>query len=393
MPDLDWLLALRVAIAGAGIGGLAAAVALRRVGVETTVVERAAEIREIGAGLSLWPNAMNALRELGVDETVRAAGSIVERVVSQTPDGRPIAVTDIAAISKLAGAPCVCVHRGALQRILLEELPPSAIRTGARCVGFEESALLLESGKRIEADAVIGADGILSAVRAQLHGNENPRYAGYTCWRGIYRGAGIMPERIALLVAGGGSQFGVWPCGPGQFYWFLTKNAAQGERRLQAAEVVGGWTASIRAIVEGTPDDAIIRNDITDRPPLRQWGVGRVTLLGDAAHATTPNLGQGACQAIEDAVVLAVCLRGKNSVDSALREYERLRIPRTSAIVRDSWQGGRMLQLDRPALEAVRNWFMGSTMGQRISMRIFRELLTYRVPSLTSPRGAAGDRD
>jgi len=207
----------RVAIAGAGIGGLAAAVALRRVGVEATIVERAAEIREVGAGLSLWPNAMNALRELGVESKVLAAGSIVERIASQTPDGRPISVTDFSAIHKTAGAPCVCVHRGALQRILLDELQPSVIRTGARCVSFEASlerpALLLESGGRIEADAVVGADGIFSAIRAQLHGNEPPRYAGYTCWRGIYRGNNPMPDNTPLLAAGGGSQFGVWPCG------------------------------------------------------------------------------------------------------------------------------------------------------------------------------------
>jgi 2-polyprenyl-6-methoxyphenol hydroxylase-like FAD-dependent oxidoreductase len=151
---------------------------------------------------------------------------------------------------------------------------------------------------------------------------------------------------------------------------------------MQAAEVLDGWAASIRAIVEGTPEDAIVRNDIIDRPPLRMWGRGCVTLLGDAAHATTPNLGQGACQALEDAIVLAVSLRGQSAVEAALREYERLRIPRTSAIVRNSWQTGRMLQLNQPTLEAARNWFMRSRIAQRISMRMLRELLTYRVPGL-----------
>lgn len=146
--------------------------------------------------------------------------------------------------------------------------------------------------------------------------------------------------------------------------------------------MIDGWTASIRAIVEGTPEDAIIRNDIIDRPPLPGWGQGCVTLLGDAAHATTPNLGQGACQAIEDAVVLAVCLRKESTVEAALREYESLRIPRTSGIVRDSWRSGRILQLDQPTLEAARNWFMGSRMGTRMSTQMFRQLLTYWVPSL-----------
>lgn len=200
-----------MAIAGAGIGGLAAAVALRRVGVEATIAERAAEIREVGAGLSLWPNAMNALRELGVESKVVAAGSMVERVVSQTPDGRPVAVTGLSELSQIAGAPCICIHRGVLRRILLDELPPSSIRTGARCVGFDASpqkpSLLLESGERIEADAVVGADGIFSAVRAQLHGSGEPRYAGYTCWRGIYRGKSVMPDNTA---AGGGRRKSIW---------------------------------------------------------------------------------------------------------------------------------------------------------------------------------------
>jgi 2-polyprenyl-6-methoxyphenol hydroxylase-like FAD-dependent oxidoreductase len=122
----------------------------------------------------------------------------------------------------------------------------------------------------------------------------------------------MMPDNNALLAAGGGSQFGVWPCGTGQFYWFLTKNAPPGESKTQAAEVLAGWAASIREIVEGTPEEAVVQNDIVDRPPLRWWGDESVTLLGDAAHATTPNLGQGACQAIEDAVVLAVCLRDRS---------------------------------------------------------------------------------
>ncbi|MBV8896591.1 MAG: FAD-dependent monooxygenase [Acidobacteriaceae bacterium] len=304
---------MRVVIVGAGIGGLAAAVALRRVGVESLVIERAAQIAEVGAGLSLWSNAMNALHELGLDDKVRGAGSVVERLVSQTVTGRHIGVIDLSEITRRAGAPNVCVHRAALQQILLEELPSSAVQAGARCIGFEGSAAVLEGGRHIEGDIVVGADGIFSVIRDQLHGPAEPRYAGYTCWRGIFHGEGVIPDRTSLLAVGRGSQFGLWPCGPGQFYWFLTKNSSLRNSKVdassQAVATCDRWPSPIPEIVARTSASSIIQNDIIDRPPLSWWGRGPVTLLGDAAHATTPNLGQGACQALEDAIVLADCLR------------------------------------------------------------------------------------
>jgi len=364
---------MRAVIVGGGIGGLAAVVALRRVGIEAVVVERAVEIREVGAGLSLWSNAINALRELRLAEQVIAAGSVFERTVTQTPSGRVIATTDLAEISRVAGAPCVCIHRAVLQRILAEALPAGVVCTGARCTSFDDATAILENGERLEADVLIGADGISSVIRERLHGAHSPRYAGYTCWRGVICDDGTLPERSALVTIGAGRQFGVFPCGTGQVYWFLTSNAPPGTRRKPDLT---------SAAIERTPEDAIIQNDIFDRPALRWWGRGCVTLLGDAAHATTPNLGQGACMAIEDAVVLAHCLRTIQPVEAALRQYERLRIPRTTAVIRNSWQSGRMFQLDQPALESVRNWFFGTSVAARLGMRMFRDLLLYRVPTL-----------
>jgi 2-polyprenyl-6-methoxyphenol hydroxylase-like FAD-dependent oxidoreductase len=375
---------MRAVIIGAGIGGLAAAVALRRVGVNSLVLERADSIREIGAGLSLWSNAVNALRELGVEARVMDSASVIDRNSIRTPAGRLLAVNDFEEIGRTAGAPCICVHRADLQRILLEELPPDWVRTGARCVGFKDSTALLENGERVEADFLVGADGISSVIRAGLHGAGPPRYAGYTCWRGILRKEKVLPDRTALLAAGAGKQFGLWPCGAGQLYWFLTRNGPQGvtKPKREPLALTRDWAAPIPKVIEDTAEDAIVQNDIVDRPPLRVWGRGRVTLLGDAAHATTPNLGQGACMALEDAVVLASCLRTVHPVESALREYERLRIPRSSAVVRDSWQAGRILQLDQPALESIRDWFMGSSLGTQMGMRTFRNLLAYKVPQL-----------
>lgn len=375
---------MRVVIIGAGIGGLAAAVALRRVGIETLVIERVGEIREVGAGLSIWSNAVNALRELGVEARVLASASIVERNVVQTPAGRCITENEFGNISGKAGAPCICIHRAVLQKILLDSLPAASIRTGARCSGFDDSTAILESGERIHGDVLVGADGISSVIRDGLHGVEPPRYAGYTCWRGICNESGVLPDRSAVLAIGEGSQFGLWPCGPGQFYWFLTRNAPQGtiQAKAEVLALCRDWATPVPQIIEATPEDAILQNDIVDRPPLRWWGRGNVTLLGDAAHASTPNLGQGACQALEDAVVLAHCLSEISPVETALRQYERLRIPRTSAIVRKSWQAGKALQFDSPALEWFRNWFMGSWLGGYLGRRTFESLLMYPLPKL-----------
>jgi 2-polyprenyl-6-methoxyphenol hydroxylase-like FAD-dependent oxidoreductase len=378
---------MRVAIIGGGIGGLAAAVALRRVGIASIVFEQVSELREIGAGLSIWSNAMNAIRELGLETTVLGSASLIEQNVTRALSGSLLTRTKLSPFIREAGAPCICIHRASLQRILLDSLPRDSVVTGARCSAFHRSTAIFETGERIEADALIGADGIYSVIRDGLHGAQAPRYAGYTCWRGIRQDNGMLPAKTALLVMGGGSQFGVWPCGPGQLYWFLTRNAPPGTRQYKS-EVLAfcrDWAAPAPEIIEGTPANAILQSDVIDRPPLSWWGRGPVTLLGDAAHASTPNLGQGACQALEDAIGLAHCLSQASPIESALRNYEALRIPRTSRIVRDSWRAGKALQLESPALASFRDRFVSSRVGNRLQTRALRSILTYRLPNLRSP--------
>lgn len=159
--------------------------------------------------------------------------------------------------------------------------------------------------------------------------------------------------------------------------WFLTKNTPYGGTLL---ELCRDWPRPIPEVIAGTR--STLRNEIADRPPLTYWGKGNVTLLGDAAHSTTPNLGQGACMALEDAVVLADCLRRYNSIEAGLREYERLRIPRTTMVNRESWRMGRLLQLEHPLAERVRDWASATPVADYLARRLFRELLTYNLPSL-----------
>ncbi len=376
-------------IIGGGIGGLAAALRSAPCGeLRARLWSRCPPSAKSALGLSLWSNALrpsaNWRPKDKVAEQVIASGSEFDTFSSQTSSGRPIAKSRFIDMAREAGAPCVCIHRAELQRILFAQLGPASVRTGARCVEFDNSTAILESGERIDADFLVGADGINSIIRAQLHGNEPARYEGATCWRGICHASQLLPARTSLLALGPGTQFGACPCGQGQVYWFLAKNAPQGtvQTKADALAACNGWAAPIVDFIQATPQEAIIHNDILDRKPLKHWGRGRVTLLGDAAHAATPNLGQGACQAIEDAVTLAHAVRANPNIEAALRTYERLRIPRTTAIINDSWRAGQLLQTEQPIIAAFRDWFSASSIGQRIQTQMFRKLLLHRVPEL-----------
>jgi len=193
------------------------------------------------------------------------------------------------------------------------------------------------------------------------------------------RDPGLLPPGSTLIAVGSGTQIGLFPCGEGELYWFVTGNAPRGSAlgREDLLALCRDWPAPIPQVIANTPE--FLRNDIVDRPPLAHWGEGKVTLLGDAAHSTTPNLGQGACQALEDAVVLADCLRNCSSVPAALRQYEKLRLPRANFVNRQSCRVGRMLQLENPLAGRLRDWAARTPLGQRMTRRLFDQLLTYDV--------------
>jgi 2-polyprenyl-6-methoxyphenol hydroxylase-like FAD-dependent oxidoreductase len=375
---------MRALIAGGGIGGLAAAVALRRAGIEVLVLERAPRIEEVGAGLSLWANAMLALRCLGVEERVAEAGSILSRAITITSQGKPIHNVDLGAINQIAGADSVCAHRADLQRALAEALPDAAIRTGTAYTRFTEESdgisVLLEHGGKERGDLLIGADGIRSVIRRQLLGDAPPRYAGYVALRGIANTSGWLPPGEQLFVQGLGVQVGVLPCGRDRTYWFATRNAKARTRwtKQQMLDLFRGWPEVVKAVVAGTGESAIVQSDVIDRPPSPRWGQGRVTLLGDAIHPTTPNLGQGACQALEDAVALGGCLGKHSSIEESLRAYESRRKGRTAMVTERSWRLGRMLQWENPAAAWVRDALARTAVGRRAGTRMFQELLMHQ---------------
>jgi 2-polyprenyl-6-methoxyphenol hydroxylase-like FAD-dependent oxidoreductase len=346
-----------VTIAGAGIGGLTLAIALCRRGVRVTVFERASHLTPVGAGIGLPANGVKALMQLGLGQPVMNAGKVVARAAILDARGRQLgAEVDLTGVYQSMGASLVALHRARLHAVLIDAVGPGVVRTSTHVASFEQDRatvhVALTDGQRVETELFVGADGLHSNVRAQLIGDGAPAYSGYTSWRGVTpRGAIAAPQRTTESW-GRGERFGIVPIGFGEIYWFAVADAPpEGRDGDVCRDLIGrfgSWHDPIAAIIEATPPDRILRTDICDRPPIERWHSGRVVLLGDAAHPMTPNLGQGAGQAIEDAVVLEECLAGASSLADALVRYEQRRVVRANTIVRASRQFGAIAQLSNP---------------------------------------------
>ncbi|MFB1482156.1 FAD-dependent monooxygenase [Corallococcus sp. RDP092CA] len=344
-----------VLIAGAGIGGLTLACALQRAGLHATVFERADALRPVGAGLIVQMNASVALRRIGLCDAVVAEGERAERTVILEPTGAPITRVDARSLQAELDAPMVALHRARLQAVLRAHAgPEDAVRLGVAVTGFQDDGervtVTLSDGGTLTGDVLVGADGLRSSVRTGLLGARPTRYSGYTSWRGVCAGAELVQAGHFTETWGRGARFGVVPIGHGEVYWYATLNApagaedAPGQTLAVLQERFKGWHAPIARLLAATSPERVLRTDIHDRPPVRRWSRGRVTLLGDAAHPMTPNLGQGGCQAIEDGVVLGECLAAPGRVEDALRAYEARRVKRANTLVVRSLQVGRVAQ-------------------------------------------------
>jgi 2-polyprenyl-6-methoxyphenol hydroxylase-like FAD-dependent oxidoreductase len=349
---------VRAVVVGAGIGGLGATIALERAGAEPTVVERAPELHESGFGLVVPANAVTALRSLGLLDDVAARGTRVLRAEIRNPRGELLTLIDYEAL----GWETYGVLRSELQRAMLEKVSAERLHLGRTCVGAsEDGGALLDDGGTVAAD--VGADGLHSAVRRSLFGEEPLRYGGHRAWRAGVRFDHEQVSDRFVEVWGVGGGFGFGPAGSGRVYWYcfetVPEGAAAPERpRDEFLDRYGGWFDPIPALIESTEADAIEPTFTYDRRPRRTWGRGRVTLLGDAAHPMKPNIGQGAAQALEDAVVLGSCIAGNPGPEGALRDYERRRVRRANAVVRASRRTGRAAEVRSPAGARLRDAVM-----------------------------------
>ncbi|GAA0919205.1 FAD-dependent monooxygenase [Nonomuraea longicatena] len=359
-------------IVGAGIGGLTAAQALRRTGWNVAVYEQAAAVAPVGAGVGVAPNAVKALDHLGLGTALREHGQRQQALEIRLRGGGRVAGIPASRFERRYGTPFYAVHRAGLHRILMDGLDAASLHTGHRATGVAlgpDAATVTFQGPQgevaVAADLVVAADGVRSALRtALLPAYPGPTYAGYTVWRGT-----LPAERVARLglrpvlseTWGRGARFGMGMIDGGRLYWFACESVPEGSPLAHdlglLADRFARWHAPIPAIMTATPEETLLRHDVHYlHERLPSFVHGRVVLLGDAAHAVTPDIGQGACLAIEDAVTLAAALENAPAgIDAGLRLYDTLRRPRTERMARASGRLGHIMQTRNPVAALARD--------------------------------------
>jgi 2-polyprenyl-6-methoxyphenol hydroxylase-like FAD-dependent oxidoreductase len=365
----------RVLIAGGGLAGLAAAAALRAAGVEATVFERVPELKRYGSVISVLANSARGLEQAGLGDLIDRYCVSVQRLEYLDWRGRYLAQMPIEDVAAKLGTRTFIALRSDLQLGMFEELGTDVVTLGAEVVGFEQDdsgvTVKLADGREERGSVLLGADGIRSAVRRRLLGDE-PRYAGYSGWRGITTmDPAPLPPGLGKQVFGRGRTFGTFGMRDNRMYWFSSFVAEAGGtdepdgHKAHVQRTFAGAPELVRSVIEATDESEILRTDIYDRPPVERWGEGRVTLIGDSAHAATPNTGQGGSQALLDGVLVAEriaqaagSLGDAAAVRKALESYETERIPQTSKVVKEAGLVGTFVHWTNPAACFVRDWVM-----------------------------------
>jgi 2-polyprenyl-6-methoxyphenol hydroxylase-like FAD-dependent oxidoreductase len=371
-----------IGIVGGGIGGVAAAVALHRAGIQATVYERANELREVGAGMMLWPNATRILKELGLLEKVAALSGPSQHFLVRSRTGTILMDIGLGHFD----VPALCTPRSDLLDALISALPAERVRLGHDYRYFERQkssvGIHFANGISTEHDFLIGADGIRSRVRSQLLGIREPIYRGYTVWRGLARLTGAGSKGSNSETWGRGQRFGILSTGGDRFTWYATANTdpdhvdSHEGRQHELLRMFAGWHEPVESLIAATEECAILKNGAYDLPPLKRWGQGRVMLLGDAAHPCTPNLGLGGCMALEDALVLAKSFCREATPELALRRYESLRRRRTRHVQQRSLLMGNIGQWENRLVTGGRQ-IVTSILPARIFERNLRRIYSY----------------
>jgi 2-polyprenyl-6-methoxyphenol hydroxylase-like FAD-dependent oxidoreductase len=368
---------MTIDIIGGGIGGLTTAIALQQKGITTRIFEQAKTIRPVGAGITLANNAMQVYDKLGLRRDVERLGNPISCMNITDTDLKPISKICLESFEKQYGVKNMAIHRAALQQLLFNKVSEGSVFLDKELLGVTEKngRFLLEfaDGTVIESEAVIAADGIHSKVRKLLFDDHTIRRTNQTCWRGVADMELPYVYKHELNEAWGiGNRFGFVKIARGQTYWYALESGQSSKQKGPRYPSFEQYHPIVSTLIEATPIHKIHTDRIYDLRPVASWSKGKVCLLGDAAHATTPNLGQGACQAIEDAYVLAACLE-KYTVKRAFEEYEALRKQKAQMVVDASWKIGQLAHVNHPWLAYLRNTLMKWT-PEFINLKLSRQI-------------------
>lgn len=382
---------LRVLIAGGGIGGLTAAIALQRAGIEAVVFERASDVRriQVGGGIVLWSNAMKVLQRLGLGEQLLAEGASIEGQAFRNSRNGHITDWPLRDVIATTGAPSVGITRSGLHPILYGALPEGVVRLGVTVTGFEQDAdgvtVQFADGGTERGDLLVIADGRRSGLREKLLGPlpNFPPYGNYVGWDGVAElQHPATATKVGYQIFGTGSRFIYYPVGGGRLYWlaiaYIPAGGSNPPEGAQAylLERYRGWMDPVEALIAATPPERINRTDIHGGQPLPRWGEGRVTLLGDAAHPLTTILAQGACQAIEDTVVLADSLSQASDPQAGLRRYEAERLARSSHVMALSTSANSTEALEKPVPAWIRRQVLKVIFPRKVRKQLDEMLVT-----------------
>lgn len=382
-----------ILVVGAGIGGLALARALSLAGLTCQLFERAPALSAAGAGIMVQTSGMLALRQIGLADVVGATSEELCFGWTRTERGKLLTRSSLSFLHDEFNVPTVALHRARLQSALRDSIPNVPLHLAHTLTTFVSDdtgvTASFANGTSARGALLIGADGLHSTVRRMVLGDQPLRYAGYTSWRGIARRDEPSARRTITEMWGPGARFGFTSIGSDEVYWFAVLDAPPGEKDDRPLETVrrhfSRFAAPVPDLLEATPPSSVLRTDIYDRPPVPTWSAERVTLLGDAAHPTTPNLGQGGGMAIEDAVVLAHALVHSRSWGEAFATYERERVSRTARIVTLSRRFGQLGRLRNPAAVWLRNLMIRLT-PERTVQRGLRKNAAFSLPDEVAPR-------
>ncbi|WP_417610347.1 FAD-dependent monooxygenase [Owenweeksia hongkongensis] len=341
-----------IAIVGGGITGLTTALALNKLGTCCGVYERAPKLNEVGAGIWLQPNAMKVMDWIGIGDSLREVGMPVAKAEITNPQLIPIRKSTQGMITDPNGNSIIAIHRARLQQILFDALPSDTVQLGMDYQKHEEvngKVKIHFSESEKNCDILLAGDGLNSRVRKQLFPNSETRYSGQTSWRGVVKT--ILPkglEGAGYEAWGKGIRFGLSQISPNEVYWFAVCNAPQNQQdnrgtlKADLKKMFDGFHPFVKELIQETPLEQIIRTDISDLKRLPKWHSKNVCLIGDAAHATTPNMGQGACQGVEDAYYISNILAQESDAAAAFERFESERRRKVDFVVNNSYRFGSM---------------------------------------------------